>query len=518
MKAAVAVLSRIVSSPVFSLLRISTFAVAAGFLAGCGSGGSMSKPPGNTFSGNTSVMLLATSTANDKLQQFDINFTSIVLTNKSGGTVNLVGMPESEEFIHLNGKAEPLIETSVPQGVYSSATATIGGSGFTCVTFNAENSGTLDNSTYAYGYTPSSHVIVNLPDPITISGNFMVLSLNMLVSKSFSLPYCADSDPFSTFSITPTFTLTPVGIEPHPTNVTNGKLNGLEGIISSIDAGIGKFKVDAANASHCGNNAIQCPQGDPSPTWQIQTNAHTTLQGIANSSALAAGMQVDMDVAIQSDGSLLATRIAVYDANHSDVTTAEGPLASTSHYVQAGENYQPVEAFDAVGFGFLPVSDLSPYSLDATTFKVSGQFNNLPSLPFLAAFNSANMIDGQNVLITTHSATFQQGPVYVPMTTATLMPQTVNGTVAAIGSDGGFTTYTVSLASYDLFPNLAPQPQQTFTLANPSSIVMYVDGNTQELNTGSLVVGSVMRFNGLVFNDHGTLKMDCDWINDGVKE
>ena len=38
---------------------------------------------------------------------------------------------------------------------------------------------------------------------------------------------------------------------------------------------------------------------------------------------------------------------------------------------------------------------------------------------------------------------------------------------------------------------------------------MYVDSNTQMLNTQALAAGSTLRFYGLVFNDNGTLRMDC---------
>ena len=81
---------------------------------------------------------------------------------------------------------------------------------------------------------------------------------------------------------------------------------------------------------------------------------------------------------------------------------------------------------------------------------------------------------------------------------------------------GSFTDYTVSLASYDLFPTLAVQQGQTTLLNNPSQIEVYVDSNTQMLNTQGLAPGSTLRFYGLVFNDNGTLRMDCAQVNDGV--
>jgi hypothetical protein len=74
------------------------------------------------------------------------------------------------------------------------------------------------------------------------------------------------------------------------------------------------------------------------------------------------------------------------------------------------------------------------------------------------------------------------------------------------------------LAPYDLIPSLAVQQGQTTVLSSPSNVVVYVDSNTQQLNTEPLAAGSVLRFNGLLFNDHGTLRMDCSQVNDGVAQ
>ena len=55
-------------------------------------------------------------------------------------------------------------------------------------------------------------------------------------------------------------------------------------------------------------------------------------------------------------------------------------------------------------------------------------------------------------------------------------------------------------------------------LTDPSNVVLYVDNNTQMLNTQPLALGSVLRFNGLLFNNNRTLRMDCGQVNDGVPE
>jgi hypothetical protein len=76
----------------------------------------------------------------------------------------------------------------------------------------------------------------------------------------------------------------------------------------------------------------------------------------------------------------------------------------------------------------------------------------------------------------------------------------------------------VQLASYDWFPAFAVEPGQTTQLTAPDTVVVYADSNTQMLNSGSVGVGSVARFYGLIFNDSGTLRMDCSQVNDGVPE
>jgi hypothetical protein len=158
------------------------------------------------------------------------------------------------------------------------------------------------------------------------------------------------------------------------------------------------------------------------------------------------------------------------------------------------------------------------FSFSSTKFQTSGQFTNLQNLPFVAAFNASDMVAGQNVLITTHALNLPYSVPYPLASTMTLLPQTIDGTVTAVGNQGAFSTYTVTLASYDLFPQLAVQPGQTTLLADPNQVVVYVDSNTQQLNTLPLGVGGVLRFNGLLFNDNGTLRMDCAQVNDGVSE
>jgi hypothetical protein len=481
-------------SPTSRFLIACAMAMVA-ITTGCGSSGSMSNS--KTLSGNTSVTLLLSSTANDQLNQFSLGFNSVTLTSQSGKMVSLFttppnGTPQIAEFIHLNGSVEPLLTVSIPQDIYTAAIADIGPADFNCDTLNLL--GGLTTDTYAYGYVPSAQVTVNVPAPITITGAAMGLSLNMLVSQSASFPSTCYTTGIEPYSITPTFNLTPVAFSPQVPET------GLDGQISSLSTANNSFNLVLSDGQ----------------ALSVKTNSSTAYQNINGFSLLTSGTFVDMDAAIQSDGSQLATRIAVQDTDTNNTSVSTGPVLQTNAV-------EPI----LVGFrrqqqGYLTTSGQGAiwnyFNFGGTVFQIFGRFTNLQDLPFAATFDATNIFAGQNAYITTHATVPLGGPNYTPATTISLIPQTINATVSGISSDGSFTTYTVALAPYALMPALAVQQGQTTTLTDPSSVVVYVDSSTQQHNTKPLAVGSVLRFNGLLFNDNGTLRMDCGQVNDGVAE
>ncbi len=484
------------------LLSALCLALAVTLMGGCG--GSTSQ---TTLTGNTAVTLLASSTANDQLSELTLNITGVSLTNKEGKTVSLLTTPQYVEFMHLNGGVEPLATMNVPQDVYTSATITANYGVPLCDTY-APSGG--DSGVYSVQTATATNVTANLPQPITVTGTGMGLELNLQVSKSTNYTSCAGIVKGAIpFSFTPTFNLTPVTLASQPTNSTNGKATGLRGLMGSVTA-------DGTGFSVTGDFGA----GTSAPTWQVSTNGSTVFQGITGASQLAVGIPVDMDVAIQPDGTLVAMRIAVYDATPVSVSFSIGPQTFV------GPSLPPYPAMDSLAVenqgpdfagvaGGPTVYKFSTPLQISTAFQISGQMANVNTLPFAATFNSASMVPGQNILVTTHSAINSQPWM---ASTVTLLPQTINGTVSAISSSGSFTTYTVLLAAYNLFPNLAGQPGQATQLTNPGSLVVYADSNTQMLNASPVAVGSVARFYGLVFDDNGTLRMDCAQVNDGVTE
>jgi hypothetical protein len=138
----------------------------------------------------------------------------------------------------------------------------------------------------------------------------MALSLDLQVSKSIQFSACPSLG-VGQYSFTPAFNLTPVTFASHPSNVGNGKLTGLTGVITSVDSTESSFTLTTAD----------------DPVWSASTNEATVFQGVTGTSSLVVGMPVNMDAAIQVDGSLLATRIEVDDTSTTDLSITRGPLA-----------------------------------------------------------------------------------------------------------------------------------------------------------------------------------------------
>jgi hypothetical protein len=482
-----------------SRILVVASAFTAVFAAGCGSNGTTGKNGGTgpVQGETTQVTVLASSTANDQLVKFTMYLQGLTLTNKGGTSVPLVSTTQQLEFMHMNGRAEPLVTVSVPQDVYISASATVGSAGFVCATLQ---SGSNTTSTY-FSNGGTGTVTVQLPQPLTIDGSSMTLGLDLLVSQSATFPSSCYTPYISPFSVTPTFNLTAIDASPI-------HLTALEGIVQGSGATNGSFTVTGATANPAGGTP-----GSSSETWQVGTSGNTVFQGVGNAAGLTQGTAVDFDGGLQPDGTVLATRVAVPDPDATNLTVNTGPLMSVAASVPVLTDVNQ----DSEGT-IKYVAGSNEFSFGNATYATWGGLTNMASLPFPASFSSANMVAGQMVAITSHATTFQGGPVYVPAATMTLMPQTINGTVQGVATASGFTTYTVQLAPYNLFPTFAVQDGQTTLLTNPQQVVVYTDSSTQIAPGQGLAVGSLLRFSGVIFNDNGTLRMDCTQVDAGVTE
>src|SRR5258708_31087483 len=87
----------------------------------------------------TSVVVVLTSTANDKLVDVRVTIASITLADQAGKQVTLYNNPSAlnlgiptgpGEFLHLNGRSAPLGTLCVPPRTYTMATRTVGSAHF----------------------------------------------------------------------------------------------------------------------------------------------------------------------------------------------------------------------------------------------------------------------------------------------------------------------------------------------------------------------------------------------------
>lgn len=462
-------------------------------------GGSKTPPP----AGNTAVTLYLSSSANNELMKFNMGVTAITLTSQTGKTVTLpvpstqqAGTPNSLEFEHLNGTAEPLLTANIPSGIYTGMMVTVSNPSYGCATLT-------NGGIHLFDGLPaliSSSLAVYFPS-VVITGPSAALDLNLDVSASFPLSSCSDQGFNSGTPVQPKFTLTRLTPASSPTDTTSAESPNLLGMVTAVDASGGTVTVAS-------------PDG---LSWAATVNSSTSLQGVSSLSSLKVGMVVDLNLELQSDGAMLATRVDVLDTNVSNLSMMAGPLLFVSNQVSAiyiGSRSIGGSLFAGFGGGFAEFG----FDDSQSIFQIAGAAANLQSLPFQARFDAANLVAGQRVALTTDATSIAGGSTYTPASTITLLPQTIDGTVTSTGSAGGFTVYTVQLASYDAFPTFAVQAGQTTQLSDPSTVMVYADSNTQMLNTSPVSTGSGLRFTGLVFNDNGTLRMDCFSVDQGAPE
>ncbi|HUY80186.1 MAG TPA: hypothetical protein VMU92_00480 [Acidobacteriaceae bacterium] len=448
---------------------------------------------------------MLTSTGNDQLEDYRTFVESLSLKSKSGQIVPLLSSPQESEFSTLNAGSEPLLTASVPQGIYTSATANIGSTYFSCVTYSQN----IHINSFGYGYVPAQFVTINFPSSITVSGQSMTLSLDLDLSKSATWPLPCSTG--TTFSITPTFELAPLDTAPGP---APGEMTALNGTVTTVDPATGSLTVIAADGPK--EDVQQTITVTTGISWIIKADKNTVFSGINGLGGITVGAAINLDGTLQPDGSILATRISVLDNDSTSLSVAVGP-------VEEVVDFEPVVGVltrqtEGPLIGELESTEMD-FDWSNASFHIWSGLANLQTLPFPASFSDVDVVAGQNVAITSHAASIPYAPNFPSAATITLLPQTIDGTVIAVSTSGAFSVYTVTLAPYDLFPTLAfSNSYQTSPLTDPSTVIVYADGNTASLSSQPPAVGSLLRFNGVIFNDNGTLRMDCIRIMDGVAE
>ncbi len=458
----------------------------------------------SVYRGQTRATLLASNVSGDEPVKLTLSLARLTLTSQSGTTVTVFSKPNCAaegapaclniDFMGVNGRVSaPLLSANIPQGTYTSANAVVTQCRADVMGATASGgAGMTDTCDIAPGVVAPQYEapVVAVPVPLTISGTGIALNLQLDFGQALRTlnSACLSASTACTLDIEPAFILTAASIAQPPTSVQNGLITGVNGQIQTVTSG-----------------SLQLLTGEGAKLT-LATNSETQIQGLAALADLAPKMYVQADAALQPDGSLLATRIEADDPSSLYWTTgtlATGMDALSPQFLM----------YSAQTLGTGLVDGIAGYSITAATaFKTDAAFSNVSGLPFPATFNAQTMVGGQSVSLFYSQL---QGPSsyssYPPVSTITLEPQALEGSVAAVSQSGQFTVYQLTLAADNLFSALKPITGPFLHPTDPSVVYAYAGPSTLAPNA-ALTAGTTAVFRGLLFDDNGTLRMDCERV------
>jgi hypothetical protein len=300
----------------------------------------------------------------DQLLSFQLTINSIILTGTSGATVGVLPAATTVEVSHLQATAQPVSQVTVPQGTYTGATVSLSNVTATYMT--------LSGQTAQASFSGSFNV------PVPFSPNLIVgtsaLALNLDLNLAQSLQSLVPS--VFTPAITATITTVPALAQQEE---GTGSVHDLTGVVTSV-----------------GSSSFALAVSQVATSLTIVVNGNTQLTGVSGLSGLAAGDIVEVNAAMQSDGTLVASKV---DAEIGVKQEAEGVVVSRTAGSGSTPNTFTVAVQSSAGTGAPSLGTLLTVGADnTTTFVLPSDEASLSGLPFTPAFSSfANLAVGQRV-------------------------------------------------------------------------------------------------------------------------
>jgi hypothetical protein len=308
----------------------------------------------------------------DKVLAFELTVTSITLTDTNGTTTNVLSSPTEVELTHLAGTFEPLTLSNIPQGTYTKATITVSSPDVTYIDLGT-------------GLIMEKHPTLTTPTATVTfpSGGLTVGSGATSLNFDFNLANSLAFDASNNVTVTPVFTGSGVTVASNQQNqdTDDGEVEGVEGAVVSVNG-----------------STIVIATEESGQQLSFSTNASTTYDGVSGLSGIQAGEIVQVDAGTQSDGSLVATKIEIEDAQNNSleaagiVTSVTGkPAVSLKMLVQDEVSSAPSGSKPVLG------SEISVTLLGSTTYKINADHNDLNNLPFTPVFNGSTIATAQRV-------------------------------------------------------------------------------------------------------------------------
>ena len=459
---------------VWALLLCAALPVVS-VLDGC-SGSSAGSSTTSTTAATTSVQMNIGDSPADWMLAFSMNIASMTLTG-ANGTTTVVSSSTPTEMMHLMGSMQPLTLMSIPQGTYTGASITIGSAS---VMYMDPTTKSVVQSTISGPMTGN----VTFGTPVTVGSTPMSMGFDLNLASSVT-------QSGSSLSMTPVFTMTSsTQTASNPMDFANGAIYQMMGSVSSVSGST--FTMTSMQAAK---------------SMSFTTNSSTTFTGTsASMSAMASGTMVLVDASLQTDGTLLASRVQSMGGSGGVmsggmVTVVAGtPATSIDMTMHNGTGTGMMSSYLAAGAA-VTLNSSTTYQMDTDQVSMTG-------LPFTPVFDASHVYAGQSVLpIGTGSmmsggmgsGMMSSNSMAGTMTASELMlePQSLTGTAGAAISSGTATSFTLTLPADSAFTSLT----------GATSILVYQQQQTVVAGSATIASGTSVHGMGLLFYDGGQWKM-----------
>ncbi|MFP5230835.1 MAG: DUF5666 domain-containing protein [Acidobacteriota bacterium] len=455
----------------------------ASMMTACSGGNSSMAGTGSnptpTPQATTSVQVNMGDSPADWMLAFSMNITSMSLTG-SNGSVSVTSSSTPMEMMHLMGTMQPLGMISVPQGTYTGASITIGSA---TVMY-------MDPTTKA----PAQQTIAGpingtmaFSSPITVGATPMAMGFDLDLAKSVT-------GSSGSLTMNPVFNVTS-GAQGsgNPMDFSDGGIQQMMGSISSVSAG--SFTMTPMQAVK---------------SFTFSTNSSTVFDG-TTMGTMANGMLAIVDATLQSDGSLLATKVQSMIGSGGMmgggmVTAVTGsPATQITMAMQNGVGAGMMSSYLAEG-ATVNMNGSTVYEIDDDNVDMAG-------LPFTPVFDASHLYAGQSMMPISSGSMMAGGSGggmmggggmgggmmagTITASTLELEPQGLTGSVASALQSGSSGTFTLTLPADCAFT----------TLTGASSVTVYQQSATRLAGGASIASGSTVHVFGLLFFDSGQWKM-----------
>ena len=438
---------------------------AALVVAGCTS--STTPQAGQTLTVSPALMPVSlTDAPGDQVVAASLTLNSVVLTDSKGETTSILSAPLTFEAAHLDAVQEPVFTPSLAEDTYTSVELTYSNAQVAYIDPTTNQvvlaAATLANTSQTFIF----------PTPLDVNNATTSLLIDYLVANSVSISG-------STVTVTPQFNIAPAPIAATPTNGTNGLLCGVKGKVTAL--GTNQF-------------TLTNPEG---LTLNITVNANTQYQGLSGFGALEVGALVEVDVQLEGGGAMLALRVEQQVPPNATAELLVGPVTAVTG--------SPATSFtELVRQKIGPAPTTTPVEKDtitvtgSTQFLLPGRWDNLVAggVPFTPTFNASTLFAGQVVAVATSGVTNNAATASAVI----LAPQTVAGTIT-----GG-----VAPACIPCWASLTltlPSDSWLATVTGKTTVVVILPGGVQALPGVPATAAGMVRFNGFLFENNGTLTL-----------